>query len=298
MRVLVAGGTGVIGGPLARQLEEAGHEPTLVGRTSKPVAMDALDAASVQEAVAAVRPEVIVNHLTAIPDPIDPRRMEEQFEPTNRLRRDGTKNLMAAAREHGVRRVIAQSVAFAYATTTDGRAWSEEDRLFTESGEIVRSVKALETQTLGTQGVEGVVLRYGFWYGPGTTYASGGGTARAIRKRQFPVIGKGTGMFPFIHLDDAAAAAVAALDHGTPGVYNVVDDEPAPLREYLPVLAEALGAKKPWRVPKFVGRLAAGGMVVRYATELQPVSNEKAKRELGWSPRHPSWRQGFREALG
>ena len=296
MKVLVAGGTGAIGRPLMRALAEAGHEAVAASRSSESVPMDALDAAAVDRVVANARPEAIVNQLTAIPDPIDPRRMEQQFEPTNRLRREGTANLMAAARDHGVRRVVAQSVAFAYAPTGGGR-WTEDDRLFTEATEIVRAVEDLERQTLGTDGVEGVVLRYGFFYGPGTTYAPGGGTARAVRKRQFPIIGRGSGMFPFIHIDDAAAATAAALERA-PGVYNIVDDDPGALREHLPALAEALGAKRPFRVPKLVGRLAAGRLVVHYATALQPVSNEKAKRELGWQPRWPSWRQGFRDALG
>jgi 2-alkyl-3-oxoalkanoate reductase len=297
MKVLIAGGTGAVGRPLVRQLADGGHEVVAASRSSEQARMDALDAGSVREAVGAVRPDAIVNQLTAIPDPIDPRKMQQQFEPTNRLRRDGTANLMAAASEHGVRRVVAQSIAFAYAPSGGG-VWTEEDRLFTEAGEIVAAVEALERQTLETEGVEGIVLRYGFFYGPGTTYAPDGGTADVVRKRQFPIIGKGTGVFSFIHIEDAAAATVAALERGEPGIYNVVDDDPAPVREYLPVLAEALGAKPPFRVPKFVGRLAAGRMIVHYATALQPASNEKAKRELGWQPRYPSWRQGFREALG
>ena len=296
MKVLVAGGTGTIGRPLVRQLEEAGHDVVAASR-SAPLAMDALDGGSVLSAVATVRPEVIVNQLTAIPDPIHPRKMQQQLEATNRLRREGTGHLMAAARQHGVRRVISQSIAFAYASTGGG-AWTEEDRLFSEAGEIFRAVESLESQTLGADGVDGVVLRYGFFYGPGTTYAPGGGTAEAIRKRQFPIVGTGTGVFAFIHVEDAASATVAALDRGAPGVYNVVDDDPAPLRDYLPALADALGAKRPLRVPKLVARLAAGSMAVRYATELQPVANQKAKRELGWQPRYPSWRQGFRDALG
>jgi nucleoside-diphosphate-sugar epimerase len=297
VKVLVAGGTGAVGRPLIRQLEEAGHEAVAASRSSKQAPMDALDSASVSQAVGAAQPEVIVNQLTSIPDPINPRKMQQQFEPTNRLRRQGTANLMEAAKEHGVRRVISQSIAFAYAPT-DGGAWSEEDRLMTEAGEIFQAVEDLERQTLGADGVEGIVLRYGFFYGPGTTYAPGGGTAEAVRKRQFPIIGKGTGVFNYIHVEDAAGATVAALDRGAPGIYNVVDDEHAPLNESLPALAEALGAKPPRRVPKFIGRLAAGKMIVTYATELQPASNKKAKRELGWEPRYPSWRQGFREALG
>ena len=296
MKVLVAGGTGALGRPLVRQLEEAGHEVVAASRSSQSAPMDALDAGSVDQVVGAARPDVIVNQLTAIPDPIDPRKIEKQFEPTNRLRREGSVNLMAAARAHGVRRVIAQSIAFAYAPTGGG-AWTEDDRLWTEAGEIFRAVDDLERQTLGTDGVEGVVLRYGFFYGPGTTYASDGGTAGAVRKRQFPILGKGTGVFSFIHIEDAAGATVAALD-GPPGIYNVVDDEPAQVRDYLPVYAEALGAKRPFRVPRFIGQLAAGKLVVHYSISLQPASNEKAKRELGWKPRWPSWRQGFREALG
>ena len=257
MKVLVAGGTGAVGRPLVRQLEEAGHEVVAASRSSESAPMDALDAASVNEAVGAARPEVIVNQLTAIPDPIDPRKMEQQFEPTNRLRREGTANLMAAAREHGVRRVISQSIAFAYAPTGAG-AWTEEDRLFTEAGEIVRAVEvaraadARSRRRRGRRAALRLLLRAGHHLRVRRR------TAEAVRKRQFPIIGKGTGVFSFIHIDDAASATVAALERGAPGIYNVVDDDPAPLREYLPVLAEALGAKRPFRVPKFVGRLAAG----------------------------------------
>jgi nucleoside-diphosphate-sugar epimerase len=262
----------------------------------EPVVGNALDGKSVHSLVGATRPDVIVNQLTAIPDPINPRKMEREFEPTNRLRREATAHLVAAAGDHGVRRVISQSVAFAYAPTGSGE-WTEDDPL-TDDTEIARALASLEQQTLGTPDVEGLVLRYGFFYGPGTTYASDGATAKMARKRQFPIIGRGEGRFPFIHVDDAAAATVRALDHGGPGIYNVVDDDPAPLREFVPALAEALGAKPPRRVPVWVARLAAGKLIARYATSLQPVSNEKAKRELGWTPRWPSWRQGFREALG
>jgi nucleoside-diphosphate-sugar epimerase len=296
VKVLIAGGTGAVGRPLVRQLREGGHEPVPVGRSSEPVAMDALDAASVREAVAAIRPEAIVNQLTAIPHTVKPRQAEKAFEPTNRLRREGTANLMAAAREHGVRRVVAQSFGLGYAPT-DGGAWTEEDPLYTAS-ERFAAAEDLERQTLGTDGVEGVALRYGFFYGPGTSFAPDGAIAKAIRKRQFPIIGEGTGIFCFVHVEDAASAAVAALERGAPGIYNVVDDDPAEMREFVPVLAEALGAKPPRRVPKLIARLVAGKTVTREATELQPVSSEKAKRELGWQPRYASWRQGFREALG
>jgi nucleoside-diphosphate-sugar epimerase len=308
VKVFVAGATGAIGRPLVRALTEAGHEVAAMTRSPKraeelrapgvePVIADALDGKSVHEVIGETRPELVVNQLTAIPDPLNPRKMEKEFEPTNRLRREGAGHLMEAAADHGVRRVIAQSVAFSYAPTGRGREWTEDDPLRTDTG-ISRALASLEEETLGTPGVEGVVLRYGFFYGPGTTYASDGATTGMVRKRQFPVIGKGEGRFPFIHVDDAAGATVRALDHGAPGIYNVVDDEPAPLREFVPALADALGAKPPRRVPVFVARLAAGKLIANYATSLQPVSNAKAKSELGWTPRRPSWRQGIREALG
>ena len=205
---------------------------------------------------------------------------------------------MAAARAHGVRRVIAQSIAFAYRPTGAG-LWSEDDPLMTEVGEIVAAVDALERQTVATEGVDGLVLRYGFFYGPGTGYAgSDGAAAEDVRKRRFPIVGKGTGVWSWIHVDDAAGATVAALERGAPGIYNVVDDEPAPVSEWLPVYAEALGAKKPFRAPVWVARLASGRVGVHYMTTLQGADNSKAKRELGWAPRYRSWRDGFRRALG
>jgi nucleoside-diphosphate-sugar epimerase len=258
---------------------------------------DALDPAALSAVVGRAEPEVIVNELTAIPAAINPRKIVEQFAQTNLLRREGTANLMAAAEKHGARRLISQSIAFAYAPTADGSTWTEEDPL-ADAGELTGALRALEQRTLGSERVEGVVLRYGFFYGPGTSYAASGSSAEQARKRQFPVIGRGGGMWPFIHVEDAAAATVAALDRGAPGIYNVVDDEPARFSEWVPLYADAVGAKPPRRVPRWMARIAAGPQIVHYATELQPVSNEKAKRELGWRPRYPSWRQGFREALG
>jgi nucleoside-diphosphate-sugar epimerase len=307
MRVFVAGATGAIGRPLLEALREAGHEVAALTRSPEraerirapgiePAIGDALDGKSIHEVVGETRPEVIVNQLTAIPDPINPRRMEREFEPTNRLRREATGHLMAAANDHGVRRLISQSVAFSYAPTGGGE-WTEDDPL-REDTAISRALISLEEQTLGDPQVEGVVLRYGFFYGPGTTYAGDGATTAAVRKRQFPVIGRGEGRFPFIHVADAAAATVLALDHGAPGAYNIVDDEPAPLREFVPELAKVLGAPQPRRVPAWLARIAAGRLITDYAQKLQPVSNAKAKRELGWTPSRPSWRAGFREELG
>jgi nucleoside-diphosphate-sugar epimerase len=179
---------------------------------------------------------------------------------------------------------------------------TEDDPLFDDApfpwSRAVRSVHALEDAVTKTEGLEGIVLRYGFFYGPGSSYAPGGHWAREVGRRRFPIVGKGSGVFSFIHIDDAAAATAAALEHGKPGIYNVVDDEPAPLREWLPLYAEALGAKKPLRVPKLLARLAAGRYTTQMATGLSGASNARAKNELGWQPRYSSWRQGFREALG
>jgi 2-alkyl-3-oxoalkanoate reductase len=246
------------------------------------------------------RPEVVVNELTDIPKAVNPRKFEEQFATNDRLRREGTRNLMRAAEAVGARRMISQSIAFAYAPADTLR--SEDDPLFDDApapwGSSVAAVRALEEATLGSESVEGVVLRYGYFYGPGTAYAGDGATARMVRKRAFPLVGGGTAVYSLIHIDDAALATVAALERGAPGVYNVVDDDPAPIREWLPEYAAALEARPPRRVPKFVARIGGGRLGVYMLTGLQGATNDKAKRELGWTPRWPSWRQGFREALG
>ncbi len=311
MRIFLAGGTGVIGRALVPQLREAGHEVTamtryesraekLRGQGVEPVVCDAFDIDGVARAVAAARPEVVVNQLTDIPDALNPRKMAEQFETNDRLRTEGTRNLMEAAEAVGARRLISQSIAWAY-TPSEG-LWTEEDPLWAEApepwGRSVGAVRALEEATLGSDSVEGVVLRYGLFYGPGTAFASDGSTAAMVRKRAFPVVGRGTAVYSYIHVDDAASATVAALDRGAPGAYNVVDDDPAIMREWLPQYADALGARPPRRVPRFIARLAAGKFGLYMATQLQGATNTKAKRELGWQPRWASWRQGFQEALG
>jgi|RhiMetdeSRZDD1v2_1073273.scaffolds.fasta_scaffold05408_4 nucleoside-diphosphate-sugar epimerase len=311
MRVFLAGGTGVIGRALAPQLREAGHEVTAMTRYEsraeklreqgvEAVVCDAFETDNVARAVAAARPEVVVNQLTDIPDALNPRKMAEQFETNDRLRTEGTRNLMRAAEAAGARRLISQSIAWAYAPTEG--LWGEDDRLWAEApepwGRSVGAVRALEEATLGSAGVEGVVLRYGLFYGPGTAFASDGSTAAMVRKRVFPVVGRGTAVYSFIHVDDAASATVAALDHGGPGAYNVVDDEPAVMREWLPEYASAIGARPPRRVPRFIARLAAGKFGLYMSTQLQGATNAKAKRDLDWEPRWASWRDGFREALG
>ncbi len=218
------------------------------------------------------------------------------------MRREGTRNLVRAAVGAGARRLVAQSIAFVYAPSgpsvvdEEHPLWHGAPRPF---GAAVAAVDELERSVLdpGT-GLEGVVLRYGFFYGPGTSYASDGYLAGEVRRRRFPRIGRGAGVFSFIHVDDAASATVAGLDRGSPGAYNVVDDDPAPMSEWLPYYATTLGAKPPLRVPKLVARLVAGAYAVMLATELRGASNARAKRELAWEPRHPSWRAGFRDALG
>jgi nucleoside-diphosphate-sugar epimerase len=308
MRVFVAGATGAIGQPLVRQLVEAGREVTGTTRSEAraeqiradggdPVIVDALDRDALIEAVVAARPDVVVHQLTNIPEDLNPRKMAEAFEATDRLRTEGTRNLVDAAREAGADRIIAQSVAFAY--RVDGppdRLKTEDDPLIGEDApadfrDIADAVGTLERTVLDA---DGIVLRYGWFYGPGTGYAaSDGAIAARVRKRGFPVVGEGGGVYSFIHVDDAASATVAAIDRGTPGIYNVVDDDPAPVREWLPVYAQAIGAKQPRRVPKLAARIAAGSWMTNVSTRMRGASNEKAKRELDWEPRYPSWRQGF-----
>jgi nucleoside-diphosphate-sugar epimerase len=312
MRVFVMGAAGAIGRSLVPMLVHAGHEVT--GTTRKPeraewlrgqgataVTVDAFDAGGVHAAVADAEPEVVIHQLTDIPADLDPRRYEEQMAGNDRIRREATPILVDAARNTGARRLIAQSIAFAYDPSGEGLK-AEDDPLFADPpGAFRRTVQALRTMeeaVLGADSLEGVVLRYGYFYGPGTSYASDGGIAARVRKRGYPILGDGGGVSSFIHVDDAAAATVAALDHGGPGIYNVVDDDPAPVREWLPAYAAALGAKKPMRVPAFVGKIAAGDFVTMLALKGRGASNAKAKRELGWTPRLASWRDGFREALG
>jgi nucleoside-diphosphate-sugar epimerase len=244
--------------------------------------------------------DALVHQLTALPEALD-YRDPGTYEVTNRLRGEGTRILMAAARHAGARRFVAQSVAFAYAPVGD---WvKEEDAPLLTRGpgtftQAVRTLASMEEAVVGDEGLEGLVLRYGAFYGPGTYHATDGSTARDVRRRRYQVVGRGQGVFSFIHVDDAADATVAAVERGAAGIYNIVDDEPAPMREWLPVYAEALGARRPMRVPAFIARLVAGKEAVALATRLRGASNAKAKRELGWQPKYPSWRQGFAEALG
>ena len=308
MKVFVAGATGALGAQLLPRLAAVGHEVTGMTRApgkqdairrlgARPVVADALDPDAVGEAVARARPDVIVHQLTALSGALDLRRFERAFEQTNRLRTEGTDNLLAAARAAGVRRFVAQSFAGWPYARSGGAVKTEEDPLDPHPVAAMRSthgaIRHLEDAVTGAGWIEGLVLRYGGFYGPGTSLVPGGEHAELIRKRRFPVVGSGDGIWSFTHLDDAAAATVLAVERGDPGVYNVVDDEPAPVRDWLPALAEAIGAKPPRRVPLWLGRLLAGEAAAVMMTEVRGASNAKARRELGWVPAHRSWRDSL-----
>jgi nucleoside-diphosphate-sugar epimerase len=262
-----------------------------------PVIADALDPDQVSEAVSTARPEIVVHQLTAIPAALNLRHLDRDFALTNRLRIQGTDYLLAAARAAGVQRFVAQSnAAFLYGRT-GGPVKNEEDPIDPTPTRVMRpvvdAIRHLESAVLSAEWTEGIVLRYGGLYGPGTSLALGAEQVKLVRQRRFPVVGDGGGVWSFIHVADAADATVAAIERGGRGIYNVVDDDPAAVAEWLPALAKELGAKKPLRVPRFVGRLFAGDTGVEMMTELRGASNAKAKRELGWFPAHASWRQGF-----
>jgi nucleoside-diphosphate-sugar epimerase len=311
MRVFVAGATGAIGKQLVPRLVEAGHEVHGMTRSESkramldelgavPAVADALDPDQVAEAVGRARPDVIVHQLTAIPQKLDLRHFDRDFALTNRLRTEGTDHLLSAGQAVGVRRFVAQSNgAFPYART-GGPVKSEEDPFDRSPAREMReswaAIRHLEEAVLGARWTEGIVLRYGVFYGPGTSMAPGSAQTELVRRRKFPLVGDSGGVWSFIHVADAAEATVAAVERGHRGVYNVVDDDPASVAEWLPALAQELGAKKPVRVPRFVGRLFAGEAGAVMMTELRGASNAKAKRELGWRPAHPSWRQGLAAA--
>jgi nucleoside-diphosphate-sugar epimerase len=307
MRVFVAGATGAIGRQLLPRLVAAGHEVTGMTRSeskramlsalgAEPVVADALDPNQVAEAVGRAQPEVIVHQLTALAGV--ERYSERDAEQTNRLRIRGTEHLLSAGQAVGVRRFVAQGVATygAYART-GGPVKSEEDPLdpvpLPEMRSTLAALRHLEQAVLGAEWTEGIVLRYGAFYGPGTSLAHGEPQFELVRRRKFPLVGDGGGVWSFIHIADAAEATLAAVEHGTRGVYNVVDDDPASVAQWLPALAQTLGAKKPMRVPRLVARLLAGQAGVMMMTEMRGASNAKAKRELDWHPAHSSWRQGF-----
>jgi len=308
MRVFVAGATGVIGRQLVPQLVEAGH--TVVGSTrssgkagwlanagATPAVLDPLDRAQVMTAVLRAEPDAVIHELTALRGRADLRRFDRSFAETNILRTRGLDILLEAARAAGATRFLAQSYTGWPNAREGGPVKTEDDPLDpdppAEQRESLAAIEYLERVVPAAAPMQGIVLRYGSFYGPGASDEFVG----LVRKRRLPIIGDGAGVWSFLHIRDAAAATVAALEHGRPGVYNVVDDEPARVAEWLPVLARAVGAKPPRRVPVWLGRLAGGEGAVSAMTQIRGSSNARAKRELSWQPAWPSWRQGFSGGL-
>jgi len=305
MRVFVAGASGAIGTRLIPQLLDRGHE--VIGTSTsvngaerirrpgaKPVRLDLLDAEAVRKSVVGAKPDAIVHEATALASASFGRNFDREFHSTNRLRTEGTDALLAAAREAGVTRFVAQSFASYRYVREGGLVKTEDDPLDTPPApKMAESWAAMDHVEEAVTEAGGIVLRYGVFYG-----ADNDGLVEPVRKRQFPIVGDGGGMISWIHLEDAAAATVLALEHEGPAIYNIVDDDPAPVRDWLPVLAESLGARPPRRAPRWLAGLIAGKGAVVLGTEARGASNAKAKRELGWEPRYASWRQGFRAAYG
>jgi nucleoside-diphosphate-sugar epimerase len=313
MRIFIAGATGVVGSSLVPMLVAGGHHVTgstrsaakakrLQGAGAEPVVLDALDRDAVMAAVTAAKPDVVVHQLTSLSGPPNLRRFDSYFAATNRLRTEATDHLLTAARAAGAHRYVVQSYTGWVNERTGGPIKTEEDPLDPHptavSREVVAALRRLERTVTVPDDVEGVVLRYGNFYGAGTSVGEGGEVLEMIHKRQLPVVGSGAGVWSYVHIDDVARATVAAIEHGAPGVYNIVDDEPAPVREWLPYLARVIGAKPPLRLPAWLVRPFLGEQGVSLMTAVRGSSNAKAKRILGWEPRYASWRQGFRDGLG
>jgi nucleoside-diphosphate-sugar epimerase len=314
MKIFVAGATGALGKRLVPMLVEGGHEVTGLTRHesnadalssigARPAVADALDPEALARVVSQAEPEVIVHQLTALSDSLDMRHFEREFAQTNRLRTEGTDHLLSAGRALGVQRFVAQSFAGWPYARVGGPVKTEEDPLDPSPPSAIRTtleaIRHLEDAVTGADWTEGVVLRYGGFYGPGTSLGLDpeGEHIQALRQRKFPVLGDGGGVWSFIHIDDAARATLAAVEHGEPGIYNVVDDDPAPVSEWLPAAAGAVGAKPPRHLPRWLGRIAAGELVTVMMTDIRGASNEKAKHELHWQPRFASWRDGFASGL-
>ncbi|UYM03851.1 NAD-dependent epimerase/dehydratase family protein [Solicola gregarius] len=314
MRVFVAGATGAVGRPLIRMLVDEGHD--VVGTTGTPanvdavtdlgataVVMDGLDPESVRRAVVESRPDVVIHQLTALKAITgNMRKFDADFAVTNRLRAETTDSLLAAARESGVKRFIAQSFT-GWTNPKDRTGLATEDEPLDphptkHSRNTLAGIAHLEKVVPAEPGMTGIVLRYGFLYGPGTGLNRGGDMSELIREGKFPIVGGGGGVWPMVHVEDAALAAARAVEHGDAGLYNVVDDDPALVRDWLPALAAELGAKPPMRLPRWLGRVVAGEHAVSLMTSMRGSSNAKAKRELGWELKYPSWREGFKHGIG
>jgi 2-alkyl-3-oxoalkanoate reductase len=308
MKVFVAGAAGAIGRRLVPLLVAHGHEVTAMTRSyaktrllralgADPVWADGLDAGEVMRAVARSRPEVVIHEMSGLAGTTSLRNFDRDFALTNRLRTEGVDHLLAAAHAVGARRFIAQSFGNWNYERTGSAVKTEEDPLDPDPPAAQRrsleAIRTLESTVVNAHGLTGIALRYTNFYGPGTGFAADGEIAALLRRRAFPIIGDGAGVWSFVHVDDAAAATLAALEQGGRGVYNVADDDPAPAAEWLPELARRLGAPAPRRVPVWLGRIAAGEVGVSLMTRIRGASNAKARRELGWAPRYASWREGF-----
>lgn len=315
MRIFIAGGTGAVGIRMVPLLVAAGHEvygstrhdagcEALAGMGATGIVMDPLNAQSVQDAVAKAAPEVVVHQLTALGSLSgNLKKWDQDFAMTNRLRTEGTDHLLAAAQAAGVRRFIAQSFGGGWThERTGGWVKDETTPLIADPGKEARgtlaAIRHLEDAVTSATDLEGVVLRYGNFYGPGNATSREGALGEMLRKGKMPVVGGGTGVWSFVHIDDVAAATVAALDRGAPGIYNIVDDEPAPVNQWIPLLAEEVGGRSPMRLPAWVARPLIGEFGVALMTSVRGSSNAKAKRELGWTPSYASWREGFRNGIG
>jgi 2-alkyl-3-oxoalkanoate reductase len=307
MRVFLAGATGVIGRPLCKQLVAAGHEVTALTRTEAnaarlrdagitPVVANIFDRDAIIAAVVAARAEAVIHQLTAIPAQLPPRKAGKLLEPTNRLRTEGTEILLAAARAAGAKRFITQSISFVL--SPEGPSPASEEPPWTEPPRAVANmfsaVAKMEQMIAADPAITGVALRFGSLYGPGTIFAKDGDMIANVARRRVPIVGRGDGVFAFCHVDDAAGATVCALERGN-GVYNIADDEPAPSREWLPYLADAIGAKPPRRIPQWLAWLGAGSYAVYLMCQQRAISTAKARAELGFTPSIASWRSGLRE---
>jgi nucleoside-diphosphate-sugar epimerase len=313
MRIFVAGATGALGRRLVPTLVSAGHEvvgttrsadkaATLDENGAEPVVLDALDRDAVVNAVTKAKPDVVVHELSDLARLGNPRKFAEDFAQTNRLRTRGLDYLLAAARAAGAHQFVAQSYAGWPNERTGGRVKTEDDPLDPNppapARETLDAIRYLESVVTQASDLEGIVLRYGTFYGPGTGLAEGGAMLEMVRKRRFPLVGGGTGVSSFVHVDDAATATLAAIERAKPGIYNIVDDEPAAVSEWLPYLAQVIGAGAPMRMPGWLARPLLGEQGISIMTATRGSSNAKARRELGWTLRHPSWREGFRTGLG
>jgi 2-alkyl-3-oxoalkanoate reductase len=311
MTIFLAGATGALGKRLVPMLVSSGHR--VVGMTmtpekseqlraagAEPVIADALDARAVMQSVIAARPDAVVHEVTAIRGALNLKKFDEYFAATNRLRTEGTQYLLSAALAAGASRFLAQSYAGWPNARTGGRVKTEDDPLDPDPPAPMRrsldAIRQLEHMVTNAPGLAAIVLRYGSFYGPGTSIDHGGDAIETVRRRKFPIVGDGAGVWSFIHIDDAASATRMAIEQGDPGIYNIVDDDPAEVAQWLPALAAAVGAKPPFHVPAWIARFMIGQAGISMMTRVRGSSNAKAKRVLGWKPRYPTWRDGFRAA--